>query len=71
MQEALINCGSEGGLSVDLAKYNRKCFALLNAAARRNWRKRPLSSCRLNSQCSGDREEEGIIVTWLAGQLLA
>ena len=23
-----------------------------------NWRRRPHSSCRLNSQCSGDREEE-------------
>ena len=29
-----------------------------STAARRNWRRRPQSSCRLDSQCSGDGEEE-------------
>ena len=29
-----------------------------STAARRNWRKQPYSSCRLDSQCSSDREEE-------------
>ena len=27
-------------------------------AARRKWRRQPQSSCRLDSQCSGDREDE-------------
>jgi len=29
-----------------------------STAAGRNWRRRPHSSFRLDSQCSGDREEE-------------
>ena len=29
-----------------------------STAARRNWRRPPHSSCRLDSQCSGDRKEE-------------
>ena len=29
-----------------------------STTARRNWRRRPHSSCRLDSQCSGDREDE-------------
>ena len=29
-----------------------------STAAERNWRERTHSSCRLDSQCSGDREEE-------------
>ena len=29
-----------------------------STAARRNWRRQPQSSCTLDSQCSGDREEE-------------
>ena len=29
-----------------------------STAARRNWRRRPHASCRLDYQCSGDREEE-------------
>ena len=29
-----------------------------STAARRNWRRRPHSSCRLDSQSSGNREEE-------------
>ena len=28
-----------------------------STAAGRNWRRRPHSSCRLDSQCSGDRDE--------------
>ena len=33
-------------------------------AARRNWRRRPQSSCGLDSQCSSDREEKRSIM-WL------
>ena len=29
-----------------------------SATARRNWRRRPHSSCKLDSQCSGDPEEK-------------
>ena len=33
-------------------------YTLNSTVARRNWRRRLQSSCRLDSQCSGDREEE-------------
>ena len=33
-------------------------YAPNSTAAGRNWRRQPHSSCRLESQCSGDREEE-------------
>ena len=38
------------------SSYAPKC-----TAAKRNWRRRPHSSCRLDSQCSGDREEEEVV----------
>ena len=33
--------------------------------AERNWRRRPHSSCRLDSQCSGDREKESSTLNWV------
>ena len=45
-----------------------------STAAGRNWRRQPHSSCRLDSQCSGDREEESStlnrVKTWVVAVMV-